>query len=522
MRLIAPAILVTATALVAALPSAASETAAVDEESTRSVQNPSITKLAPGVRLERRSYGRADAKDRWAVHVYLPAKLSGPLDEADTALGNRKIAKRVAKALRAEGFTPKIAEVRTPKFSDYAARRLGWTVRAGAFASQDDAQDRLDAVSDAGFNGGLRFTAQDGRDRKAPQRVYVLRVNFKKFKGKVTTDFGDTLHGTEKLTSMLESAGALAGTNAQWFYDGAPGGMYVKNGRLLGTATRGRGGVKITKGGRKVNVGAYTSKVVLKTKKKRAVLDAVNRVPGVIWNCGGIGGDKPTQHPQHDLQCSDPSEMVRFTPKWGETPSGSGAEAVINRNGKVVKVNGSRGADVPRRGSTIQATGKRAKWLRNNLRVGQKVAIKQTVRNAKGKRVKLTKGTTILQVGPTLVRNGKVDVNAYADGLIRQGSDKTFTYNWVLRSNPRSMIGIDRKGRLMLVVLDGRQAGYSEGMSVIQTARLMKRLGAREALNLDGGGSSVMAVDGKGIVNRPSDATGERYLGNSLLIMPKR
>ena len=527
MRLLAPSIMLTASALVAALPATAvgdqshADDASSERAPTLAASSPRMSVLAPGVRLERHQYGRADANDRWAVHVYLPAKLSGPLDEADTALGSRKIAGRVAEALRAEAFSPKLAAVRTPNFSDYKARRLGWTVRVGTFASEGEAQERLDAIGEAGFNGGLRFTAQDGNDRKAPQRAYVLRVDFKKFRGTVGAGHGKTVFGTETLTTLLERSGAIAGTNAQWFYESGSGGLYVKNGKLLGTATQGRGGIKITRGGRKVDVGTYTSKVVLRAGKKRALLDAVNRVPGIIWNCGGIGGDKPTQRAQHDLRCTDDSEMVRFTPQWGDTPSGDGAEVVINRHGRVVKVNDSRGAAVPPQGSTIQATGARAKWLVRNLAVGKKVRINETVRNGKGKRVKLRKGTTILQVGPTLVRNGKIDVNARADGLIRQGNDKTFTYNWVVRSNPRSMIGMDKRGRLMLVVVDGRQAGYSEGLSVIDTARMMKRLGAREALNLDGGGSSVMAVGGQGIVNRPSDSTGQRSLGNVLLIKPK-
>src|SRR5699024_2435262 len=163
----------------------------------------SVSVLAPGVRLERRQYGRADAGDRWAVHVYLPAKPSGPLDEADMALGSRTIADRVAKALRAEGFSPKRAAVRTPNFSDYKARHLGWIVRVGEFASESDAQERLEAINEAGFNGGLRFTAQDGDDRKAPQRVHVLRVDFKKFRGTVGTDHGETVFGTETLTTLL-------------------------------------------------------------------------------------------------------------------------------------------------------------------------------------------------------------------------------------------------------------------------------------------------------------------------------
>ncbi|MFD0476227.1 phosphodiester glycosidase family protein [Nonomuraea thailandensis] len=89
-----------------------------------------------------------------------------------------------------------------------------------------------------------------------------------------------------------------------------------------------------------------------------------------------------------------------------------------------------------------------------------------------------------------------------------------------MRANPRSMIGMDERGRLMLVVVDGRQAGYSEGLGIARTAELMKRLGAVEAMNLDGGGSSVLATAGAGIVNRPSDAAGQRALGNVILVRP--
>ncbi|MFC6819321.1 phosphodiester glycosidase family protein [Nonomuraea dietziae] len=89
------------------------------------------------------------------------------------------------------------------------------------------------------------------------------------------------------------------------------------------------------------------------------------------------------------------------------------------------------------------------------------------------------------------------------------------------RANPRSMIGVDDRGRLMLVVVDGRQAGYSEGLGIAQTVELMmKRLGAVEAMNLDGGGSSIMATAGTGIVNRPSDATGQRSHGNVIPVKP--
>ncbi|MEV4176526.1 phosphodiester glycosidase family protein [Nonomuraea sp. NPDC049709] len=174
----------------------------------------------------------------------------------------------------------------------------------------------------------------------------------------------------------------------------------------------------------------------------------------------------------------------------------------------------------PAGGSTVQAIGDSAAWLLGHAKVGERLRVSERVEDSRGRRVALTPDTTILQVGPTLVRDGRVSVNAAADGLIREGTDQTFTYNWAVRANPRSAIGMDDRGRLMLVVVDGRQDGYSEGLGIAQTAELMKLLGAREAMNLDGGGSSVMVTSAAGIVNRPSDATGQRSLGNVFLVRP--
>jgi len=83
------------------------------------------------------------------------------------------------------------------------------------------------------------------------------------------------------------------------------------------------------------------------------------------------------------------------------------------------------------------------------------------------------------------------------------------------RRHPRTAVGVTRDGRLLLVVVDGRQEPYSAGMTLPELAWLMSLLGAEEALNLDGGGSTAMVVEGK-VVNRPSDATGERPVANVL------
>ena len=85
--------------------------------------------------------------------------------------------------------------------------------------------------------------------------------------------------------------------------------------------------------------------------------------------------------------------------------------------------------------------------------------------------------------------------------------------------HPRTAVGYDPVASLLwLVVVDGRQDPRSAGMTLPELAELFEVLGVSEALNLDGGGSSTMAV-GARLVNRPSDVTGERPVGNSLWLV---
>lgn len=86
--------------------------------------------------------------------------------------------------------------------------------------------------------------------------------------------------------------------------------------------------------------------------------------------------------------------------------------------------------------------------------------------------------------------------------------------------HPRSAAGISRDGRyLILMTIDGRQPGYSEGASKAELAEWLKRLGAWDALNLDGGGSTTLVIespDGKPtVLNRPSGRV-QRRVANHL------
>jgi len=85
--------------------------------------------------------------------------------------------------------------------------------------------------------------------------------------------------------------------------------------------------------------------------------------------------------------------------------------------------------------------------------------------------------------------------------------------------HPRTAVGVDEsRKRLWIIVVDGRQEGYSAGMSLPELTELFEALGTDEALNLDGGGSSVMVVGGQPR-SRPSDATGERAVVNALMLV---
>ncbi len=108
-------------------------------------------------------------------------------------------------------------------------------------------------------------------------------------------------------------------------------------------------------------------------------------------------------------------------------------------------------------------------------------------------------------------------VNVAAEAPIREG---TISRNAEAR-HPRSAIGLSRDGRTMwLLVVDGRSE-RSVGMTLVELADAMRALGAWDALNFDGGGSTTLVIDGR-VMNTPSDATGERAVGNALLVRQRR
>ena len=115
---------------------------------------------------------------------------------------------------------------------------------------------------------------------------------------------------------------------------------------------------------------------------------------------------------------------------------------------------------------------------------------------------------------PRIVANG---VNVAHEAAQREG---TISRNAEAR-HPRSAVGISRDGRtLWLVVVDGR-SDRSVGMTLVELGDAMRTLGVWDALNFDGGGSTTLVIDGR-VVNMPTDASGERAVGNALLVLQRR
>lgn len=89
---------------------------------------------------------------------------------------------------------------------------------------------------------------------------------------------------------------------------------------------------------------------------------------------------------------------------------------------------------------------------------------------------------------------------------------------------PRTAVGVTEDGkRVFILVADGRRREYSNGLSYSDMAAIFQQLGAYDALNLDGGGSSSFSVaassGGFAPLNRPSDRAGEREVPNGLAVV---
>ncbi|TWD80073.1 sporulation related protein [Kribbella amoyensis] len=488
--------------------------------------------LQPGVTLTTIVRGQTDpAVSRWTVEVAIPSSSPDP-DAPATALSDQPTADATAAKLRAAGLDARVESVPTPQLTDAGGGSLGWRVRVGSLPTKAEADAVRTKVIAAGLSGSSLYTGWDGEPddvsgSTGPWHVQVLTVDPKKFRGTLDASYGLDLEQRETTSTLATLTGATAAVNAGFFVldpkAGAPGdpaGVAVYDGRLVSEPTAGRPALVIADNARGTSVERFGWRGEVRGIGRPLPLDGLNRVPGLIRNCGGTADDLPTAKPLHDVTCTDADELIAFDAAYGvATPSGPGAEAIVDRRGVVTAIRATRGGAIPEGGRTVQATGTQVDALLAAAKVGRRLEIRAALTDERGREVGLSPRATIVNGGPNLLTDGRFDTTPKADGMA-PAENRSFYYGWVHKRNPRTIAGVDQQGRTVLITADGRSVN-SLGLGIGEAAAVAKSFGLREAINLDGGGSTTMVAEGK-VLNTPSDAAGERPVGDALTITPIR
>lgn len=125
--------------------------------------------------------------------------------------------------------------------------------------------------------------------------------------------------------------------------------------------------------------------------------------------------------------------------------------------------------------------------------------------------LKKWKMNTVIGGGPVLIQNGEVKIS--------NNVEMKFAGKAIHDRHPRTAIGYTKDGHLIIFVSEGRSESAA-GLTLPQMAKILQKLGCEEALNLDGGGSSCMIINGKK-VNYPSDKGEERSVPSVFIIEKK-
>ncbi len=159
---------------------------------------------------------------------------------------------------------------------------------------------------------------------------------------------------------------------------------------------------------------------------------------------------------------------------------------------------------IPANGFILSGHGTAANSLNSNVFLGDTLAVVLSLTPGPDKLTQLVGGT------PRIIRNGVVSV---------EWSKEDISQSFATDRHPRTAVGINAdSSKIFLFTVDGRQGGYSVGVSLYELADIMLGYGVDDAVNLDGGGSTTMVLRNE-VANSPSDPGGERSVSNSLLVV---
>ena len=334
------------------------------------------------------------------------------------------------------------------------------------------------------------------KESTGPWFINMLRIDLTKARLRMVHAMDEAV-GLETVSSMATRYGALAAINSGFFrttgtYRGDSMGVGVLSGKILSESFNARAAVGMieTNQSQQIVFGhvVFTGEVIARAKTKHSI-DGLNR-------------------PRAD------NELIVFTAEFHRTTltDPDGIEVIVRRN-LVTEIRDQQGSStIPADGFVISASGTAREWVRKNLRQRESVRLGLTLTPVEtDQKEQWQKATNIIGGGPQLIKNGRIEITNNAEKILPA---------FVSDGHPRTAIAKLKSGQILLVTVDGRQPGESIGMSLTALAELLLEFGAYEAINLDGGGSTTMVIRNK-LVNKPSDATGERPVSDAILVFAR-
>ena len=331
------------------------------------------------------------------------------------------------------------------------------------------------------LGNGLAYTFWQDDMSGLPVRIYALtlapdsRYELRPFSG------AGAVNGRGRLAKAVAANGARAAVNACYFdTDGWVIGNCKWDGSFFGVDDTPRSAFIVDKEGK------------ASIQKDLSYLGTVSLPGGQTLTIKGLNRQRITD------------DLVLFNRNYaGSTRTNEHGREVRVSKGRATEVSAKGNMRLDRDSLVLSGHGANADALAR-VRRGDRVAIAQTLGSRLADEARLVVGG-----GPMLVERGVVNVRSREESM---ASDIAYG------RAPRTGVGIKADGTVLLMVVDGRSR-YSAGMSLNEFARYLKRFGAVSAVNLDGGGSSEMVLDGK-IMNRPSDGS-ERPVSIGLGIFRK-